>query len=67
MKYRRTPDGQFLLYSVGWDETDDGGRFSYPDGNSPRATGSGGSGLGSWKVDTEETGDWVWRYPTGRN
>ncbi len=24
-KYRRTDDGQFLLYSVGWDEKDDGG------------------------------------------
>jgi hypothetical protein len=24
-KYRRTNDGQFVLYSVGWNETDDGG------------------------------------------
>jgi hypothetical protein len=24
-KYRRTEDGQFILYSVGWDEKDDGG------------------------------------------
>lgn len=24
-KYRRTSDGQFVLYSVGWDGTDDGG------------------------------------------
>lgn len=24
-KYRRTDDGQFILYSVGWDEKDDGG------------------------------------------
>jgi type II secretory pathway pseudopilin PulG len=24
-KYRRTDDGQFTLYSVGWDEKDDGG------------------------------------------
>jgi len=24
-KYRRTEDGQFVLYSVGWDEKDDGG------------------------------------------
>jgi hypothetical protein len=23
--YRRTEDGQFLLYSIGWDEKDDGG------------------------------------------
>jgi hypothetical protein len=24
-KYRRTDDGKFVLYSVGWNETDDGG------------------------------------------
>ena len=23
-KYRRTADGQFILYSIGWDEKDDG-------------------------------------------
>jgi len=26
LKYRRTNDGRFLLYSIGWNETDDGGR-----------------------------------------
>ncbi len=25
LKYRRTSDGQFVLYSIGWDEKDDGG------------------------------------------
>ena len=25
LHYRRTGDGEFLLYSVGWNETDDGG------------------------------------------
>lgn len=25
LKYRRTADGQFLLYSIGWNEKDDGG------------------------------------------
>jgi hypothetical protein len=25
LKYRRTADSQFVLYSVGWNETDDGG------------------------------------------
>jgi len=24
-RYRRTDDGQFILYSVGWNEKDDGG------------------------------------------
>jgi hypothetical protein len=46
LKYRRQADGQFLLYSVGWNATDDGGQASLkPDG----------------AVDIE-TGDWVWRY-----
>ena len=49
LHYRRPEDGVFLLYSVGWNEADDGGepepsRYSY---------------LGSSKP----TGDWVWRYP----
>jgi hypothetical protein len=31
LKYRRTADGQFVLYSIGWNETDDGGQFcSFP-------------------------------------
>ncbi len=47
LKYRRTEDGQFVLYSVGRNETDDGGTVGLtkngnPDGNK---------------------GDWVWRYP----
>ena len=25
LHYRRTEDGKFLLYSIGWNETDDGG------------------------------------------
>ena len=25
LKYRRTDDGKFLLYSIGWNEKDDGG------------------------------------------
>jgi hypothetical protein len=35
LKYRRTPDGQFLLYSVGWNGIDDGGKFdsSYEQGD----------------------------------
>ena len=33
LHYRRTPDGKFLLYSAGWNETDDGGqaRIGQPD------------------------------------
>lgn len=47
LKYRRADDGTFLLYSVGWNETDDGGTtVRYKDQH----------GL-NW-----QEGDWVWRY-----
>ena len=47
LHYRRTADGKFLLYSVGWNETDDGGQVALQKDGS---------------VDREK-GDWVWRYP----
>ena len=48
LKYQRTPDGQFLLYSIGWNETDDGGKAAF------RKDG------GSIAYDQ---GDWVWGTP----
>jgi len=48
LHYRRTEDGQFILYSVGWNETDDGGTVALKKDSGP--------------VDIER-GDWVWRYP----
>jgi|ERR1017187_6317052 hypothetical protein len=47
LHYRRSEDGKFVLYSVGWDEKDDGGKIFF--------TKSG-------SVDREK-GDWVWQYP----
>ena len=47
LHYRRTSDGQFVLYSVGWNETDDGGEVGRIKYGTP---------------DISE-GDWVWRYP----
>ena len=49
LKYRRTSDGRFLLYSVGWNETDDGGTVVMTKGSSPRP-------------DINQ-GDWVWPLP----
>jgi hypothetical protein len=49
LHYQRTADGQFVLYSVGWNETDDGGVVAFREG-------------GSRAVDISR-GDWVWRYP----
>lgn len=47
LKYRRTDNGQFVLYSVGWNQTDDGGKVGL--------TKSG-------NLDVSK-GDWVWTFP----
>jgi len=47
LKYRREADGRFVLYSVGWNETDDGGVV----------------GLDQGGVLDLHRGDWVWQYP----
>ena len=47
LHYVRMDNGRFLLYSVGWNGTDDGGRVVLTKGDS---------------VDREK-GDWVWQYP----
>ena len=47
LHYRLQPDGLFILYSVGWNETDDGGQVAL--------TKAG-------RVDREQ-GDLVWQYP----
>ena len=50
LKYWREVGGQFVLYSVGWNERDDGGVVVLEKGSTPA-------------VNRDE-GDWVWRYPT---
>jgi hypothetical protein len=46
LHYRRTTDGKFRLYSVGWNETDDGGTVAFTQGTPKR-------------IDFKK-GDWVW-------
>jgi len=47
LHYHLEANGQFVLYSVGWNEADDGGEVGLTkNGNLDNATG-----------------DWVWRYP----
>jgi hypothetical protein len=55
LHYRLTQDGQFVLYSVGWNGTDDGG-VAIPLGGDNGKKGSIGTG-----VNVDE-GDWVWQY-----
>jgi Tfp pilus assembly protein PilE len=52
LHYRLSNDGQFVLYSVGWNETDD----------------SGVAGLtANGKSLDSQTGDWVWHYSLPQN
>ncbi len=46
--YRRTDDGQFVLYSIGWNEKDDGGTVALTDSKPPRPN--------------LDKGDWVWEH-----
>jgi hypothetical protein len=46
LNYRRTSDGQFVLYSVGWNEADDDGVVGLTKSGAPDIN----------------RGDWVWRY-----
>lgn len=48
LKYHRTEGGQFILYSVGWNGKDDGGKIALTEGSHGR-------------VDITK-GDWVWQY-----
>ena len=49
LKYRRKENGQFILYSVGWNETDDSGKVIMNDKEKA--------------IDITQ-GDWVWpEYP----
>ena len=56
LKYRRTNDGQFVLYSIGWNETDDGGVVE------PKVVGVSDRVIRNPILDYSQ-GDWVWRYP----
>lgn len=53
LKYQRSDNGSFLLYSVGWNETDEGGKI---------VMRTGKDGKEGTSVD-QDRGDWVWRYP----
>ena len=47
LKYRRTDDGKFILYSIGWNEKDDGGVVAFKKDSTSIDIGNG---------------DWVWKY-----
>lgn len=47
LKYRRTEDGLYLLYSVGWNEKDDSGVEAKSNIGTPEP----------------QSGDWVWKLP----
>jgi hypothetical protein len=52
LRYRLNGDGSYILYSIGWNETDDGGTIFPPSDT----TGT---------LDPSK-GDWVWQMPAAR-
>jgi hypothetical protein len=50
MRYRTTPQGRYLIYSIGWNQVDDGGLV--PDLHELQS-----------RSDRAAEGDWVWSYP----
>ena len=48
LKYRRTVDGRYVLYSVGWNKTDEGGVIGLKQ---------------KGEVIERTAGDWVWQLP----
>jgi hypothetical protein len=50
LRYRVTADGGYVVYSIGWNRTDDGGIIGFRDGDKTK-------GLDPRK------GDWVWLMP----
>ena len=49
LRYRRTDDGRYLLYSIGWNSKDDGGKMEPP---------KEGQSKTPWSDDKD---DWVWQ------
>ena len=47
LRYRRTDDGRYVLYSIGWNSKDDQGQASLDKNGKPE-----------WQ---DEKGDWVWQ------
>lgn len=50
MRYRTTPQGRYVIYSIGWNQADDGGLV--PDLKELQT-----------RSDRAAEGDWVWSYP----
>lgn len=55
LRYRAQADGGYILYSIGWNQTDDGGKLSWKEGNKDKPS-----------VDFTK-GDWVWSMPARKS
>ena len=53
MRYRKTPDGKYVLWSIGFDGKDDGGKRVLDEKKPERI----------WVNDEKYVGDWVWDFP----
>lgn len=64
MRYRRTADGRYQLYSIGWDGRDDGGTFVWPEDRTwRRASNPVADGKPpAFPNPDRQQGDWIWQY-----
>lgn len=64
LRYRLTADGRYQLYSVGWDEKDDGGSLEWPPVRSWRHSDDapGNPKPRTFPTPLRNQGDWVWQY-----
>jgi hypothetical protein len=63
LKYSRKPDGSFILYSIGWNGTDDGGVVVYKTDQDYSSYMDMAFRNGRNPPIDLEKGDWVWKYP----
>ncbi len=64
IRYRLTEDGRYQLYSIGWDERDDGGEIAWLPDRTWRRTkiGSAAGPAQKFPSPARKDGDWVWQY-----
>jgi hypothetical protein len=53
LRYRLESDGSYKLWSVGWNQKDDGGEVAYLNPKAPE----------DQRILDDQMGDWVWQMP----
>ncbi|MEI7730590.1 MAG: hypothetical protein WCO56_13530 [Verrucomicrobiota bacterium] len=62
LRYRVLPHSGYLVYSLGMNQVDDGGRMYSPSNNPSFGSAAAGDGQTLWTTDVKND-DWVWIMP----